>query len=134
MSTLMDVEIAQKIQKKEGIFRLHEDEWCTVMVPSAPAHDRELWIMPTQYRASFATMDAKERKNYSEILALLLSHLKNEFAHDEYQLSLHTALSDTKQASTWWIQLHKADPGVESPIAIKPLPEVFMRQLKRSLE
>jgi len=133
MSTLIPTELAEKMRNKEKIFQLHSDHWLRVFAPTAPLHDREVWIVPVDYRPSFVGMSSEERWALAEVLSNLFVHLKSTFSHDEYQLSLHTALVDNSTDKTWWIQIHKAEGSVESPIPVRPLPELFMKKLTDSL-
>ena len=127
---VLDVELAEKIHKKESLFALIDDIRGRLYVPSAPLYDKEVWFIPAKYRSSIAHIDASERTHLAAILAALFSSLKKEHPHEEYVLTIHTNLIKPAKEVTWWLQLYRAEPGVASPLPVRRLPEAFVQQLR----
>ena len=132
-ATLIDREMAAKMRVKENIFVVRDDADGTLIVPSAPLHQHEVWYLPKEARGSFADIAKKERKSLAKVLSLLLQELKAAYPHEEFLLSFHTALLGSDLEHTWWLQIHRAEVGVESPLAVQALPELFVRKLHQIL-
>jgi len=130
MSTLLDREMADKIRHKEQIFTVQEDGYGTLIVPSAPTRQHEVWYLPMVSRSSLARLDPAERKALARTLSVLVGELKAAYPHEEFNLSFHTDLLGNQPEQLWWLQVHQTEPGVESPLPVRALPELFVRKLQ----
>jgi len=132
MTTLIDHEIAEKILAKEGIFAVKQDAHGALLVPSAPTHQHEVWYLPAAAGASLADIDGKGRASLAKVLAPLMVELKAAYPHEEFLLTFHTALLASSSHHMWWLQVHQAG-NEDSPLPLRPLPELFVRKLREIL-
>lgn len=130
MATLIDKEMAHKMLAKEGIFVVQHDSHGSLIVPSAPTHQHEVWYLPAAAHASLGDIDSKERASLAKVLASLMTELKAAYPHEEFLLTFHTALLGSSSHHMWWLQVHQADSAVELPLPVRPLPELFVRKLQ----
>lgn len=130
VSVLIDRELAAKIAKKEALFIVRETGHGMVIVPSAPTHDNEVWYFPKVMRPLVHGISKEEKQELAETLSVLARELKTAFTHQEFTFTFHTDLVGDHQESSWWLQIYRSEAGVESPVPLRGLPELFVSKLR----
>jgi hypothetical protein len=128
MSTLITDEEATKLHERERTFEVHHDGFAHVLVPSAPLHANELWIIPQRHHPSMESIGADERTGLAMLLATLMPHLAHEFQGHDWMIRLHGGFATHSPHESWWMQLYTTD-GTESPaLNVRSLPEYLVKK------
>jgi len=81
--------INQEIEKGERIAGINES--FIAIAPFASRFPFELWILPLNHNPDFDAIGSKERRNFSEILHVILKKLSIGLSNPPYNFIFHTA-------------------------------------------